>query len=152
MKDGTSNPEVIQKIIRVLGMSLLIGIVIYLLLTNHTEGISVVVKDDHLSLSHSSGGPFEVNYKDILSVTETRDLALGQYVSGIATKAYKFGVWENNEFGKYHLCIYANIERYIVVKTSTEVFVLNFESEDATDSFYMAFLELLQTRPVQATP
>jgi len=85
-------------------------------------------------------------------VTETQDLVLGQYASGIETKAYKFGVWENSEFGKYKLCIYANVNRYIVVKTSNDIFVFNFESADSTDSFYKAFLELLQTKQTQATP
>jgi len=68
------------------------------------------------------------------------------------TKAYKFGVWENSEFGKYKLCIYANVDRYIVVKTSNDIFVFNFESADSTGSFYKAFLELLQTKQVQTTP
>jgi hypothetical protein len=116
------------------------------------EGISVAVKDDHLSLVYSTGDSFDIRYKDILSVVETQDLDPGIYISGIETKKYKFGVWDNNEFRKYNLCIYANVERYIVVKTSTDIFVFNFESADATDSFYKTFLELLQTRQAQVTP
>jgi hypothetical protein len=144
MRERPSNPQVIQQTIRILGICLLVGILIYLLMKK-PEGISVAVKDDHLSLVYSTGDSFDIRYKDILSVVETQDLDPGKYISGIDTKKYKFGVWDNNEFGKYHLCIYANVERYIVVKTSTEIFVLNFESVDATDSFFKAFMELLQT-------
>ena len=152
MSDGSSNPKAVHKTIRLLGICLLVCILIYLLIKKNNEGISVVVKDDHLSLSFSSGDSFDLGYKDILSVTEIQDLVPGQYVSGIATKAYNFGVWENSEFGEYNLCIYANVDHYIVVRTSNNIFVFNFESADATDGFYKAFLEFLQTRQTQATP
>ena len=152
MGEGSTNQGVTQKAVRILGICLLVGIVIYLLLTKNYEGISIAVKDDYLSLSYSSGDSFDIAYKDILSMAETQDLVLGEYISGTATKAYKFGVWENGEFGEYNLCIYANVDRYIVVKTSNNIFVFNLESADATDSFYKAFLGLLQNRQAQATP
>jgi hypothetical protein len=152
MREEPSNQGVTQKAVRILGICFLVGIVIYLLVTKNNEGISFAVKDDHLSLLYSSGDSFDIGYKDILSVTETQDLVLGQYVSGTQTKTYKFGVWENSEFGEYNLCIYASVESYIVVKTSNDIFVFNFESADATDSFYKAFLELLQTKQMQTTP
>jgi hypothetical protein len=107
----------------------------------NNEGISVSVTDEHLSLSYSSGDSFDIKHEDIFSVTETRDLVLDQYGSGIETKAYKFGVWENSEFGAYNLCIYVNGDRNIVVKPPNDSFVFNFESADAADSFYNAFLE-----------
>jgi hypothetical protein len=151
MRAETSHQDVTQKTIRILGLCLLAGILIYLL-TKNTEGISVAVKDDHLALSHSLGASFDIIFKDILSVTETQALELGQNVSGTQAQDYRFGVWKNDEFGEYNLCIYANVERYIVVKTTTATFVFNLDSADATDSFYKAFLELLQTRPAQATP
>jgi hypothetical protein len=152
VREEPSHQGVTQKALRILGICFLVGIVIYLLVTKNNDGISVAVKDDYLSLSYSSGDSFDIGYKDILSVTETQDLVLGEYVSGTETKIYKFGVWENGEFGKYNLCIYAPVESYIVVKTSNDIFVFNFESSDATDSFYKAFLELLQTKQAQATP
>ncbi len=134
MTAGSSNPKVNLKTIRILGICVLIGILIYLL-TKNTQGSSVAVKDDHLALSYSSGPSVIINYKDVLSVAETGALDTGKYVSGIETKSYKFGIWDNGEFGKYHLCIYTNVTRYIVVKASTGTFVLNFDSVGATDSF-----------------
>jgi hypothetical protein len=152
MREGSTNQEAVQKTIRILGICLLVGILIYLLIAKKTEGISIAVKDDHLSLSFSSGDSFNIIYKGILSVTENQALDPGQYVSGTQEKNYRFGVWKNDEFGEYNLCIHANVIRYIVVKTSTATFVFNLESVDATDSFYKAFLELLQSKQGQATP
>jgi len=146
-----SSPQLVQKAIRILGILILIVILVYLL-TRKNEGISVAVKDDYLSLSYSSVDTYEINYKDITSIAETQDLDLGTYISGIETNNNKFGIWENNEFGKYKLCIIANVERYMVINTSNDKYVFNLESVDATDSFYKAFMELLQTMPVEAVP
>jgi len=79
MKEGSSNPQGFQKTIRILGICLLVGILIYLP-TKNTEGISVAVKDDRILLSYSSGDSFNINLKDILSVTETQVLDLGNHV------------------------------------------------------------------------
>jgi hypothetical protein len=152
MRAESSNQGAFQKTIRLMGICLLVGILIYLLLAKKADGISVVVKDDHLSLSHSSGDTFDLRFKDILSVTEIQDLNLGKYVSGTDTKRYRFGIWDNDKFGEYKLCIYANVTRYIVVKTSNNIFVFNIESADATDSFYKAFQDLLQSSQAQSTP
>jgi hypothetical protein len=151
MREGSSNPTTLQKAIRLLGICVLVGILIYFL-TKNNEGISIAVKDDHLSLSYPSVASVTINFKDILSVNERGDLDPGKYVSGIDTKKFKFGVWDNGEFGEYHLCIYANVARYIVLKTSTDIYVFNFENLDTTDSFTKAFTELLQTKQTQAAP
>jgi hypothetical protein len=141
---GSKIPHPILKITRIFGVCLLIGVIVYFL-TKDVEGISIDVKDDMLSLSYSSGDSFEFRYADILSVTEAQHLDLGKHVSGTETESYKFGVWENVEFGKYNLCIYSTVSRYIVVETSNDVFVFNLESEEATDSFYKAFQEMLES-------
>jgi hypothetical protein len=145
MKEGSSNPRINQKTIRILGLCVLVGIVVYLL-TRNVQGISVTVNDDYTSLLYSSEASFTINHKDILSVTERADLGLGKYISGIETEDIRFGVWENSEFGKYQLCINNNVERFIVIKTSSNISVFNFESIDATDSFYKALFELLKTK------
>jgi hypothetical protein len=145
------NKDITQKSVRILGLCLLVSIFIYLLLKD-SEGISVNVKDDHLSLLYSSGESFDISYEDILSVTETRDLDLGKNISGIDARKYKFGVWVNNEFGKYKLSIYNNVERYILIKTFNDTYVLNLESVDATDNFYKSFKELLQSMRPEASP
>jgi hypothetical protein len=146
MRAGSSPPTTTQKTLRILGLCLLAGLLIYLL-TRKTDSLSVTVHADHLSLAFTSGDALDINFKDIRSVTETERLDLGTYISGIETTDYQYGVWDNADFGKYHLCIYARVERYIVVRTAQGVVVLNFESVDATDSFAKAFMELLQSPP-----
>lgn len=152
MRTGLLGQDTKHKAVRILWIGLLVGVVIYFLLTRSNDGISIAVKDDHLSLSYSSGEPFDIHYRDILSVTEAQALDPGQYISGTRTKNYRCGVWKNDGFGEYRLCGYADVKRHIVVKTASATFVFNLESEDATDSFYTAFLDLLRARQGQAEP
>ena len=153
MIEGSGNPHQNQRTRRLLGVVLLVGVLFYFyLLSTNNEGISVAVKDDYMSLSCSSGESFDIRFKDILSVTEIQDLDLGNYISGTETKRCKCGVWSNRRFGEYNLCIYADVMRYIVVETSNGVFVLNLEGEDETDSFYKAFVRLLQTKRAATAP
>ena len=151
MIEGYGNPLQNQKTRRLLGVVLLVGAVVYLLSANH-EGISVAVKADYMSLSHSSGESFEIRFTDILSVTEIQALDLGNQISGIETKRCKCGVWSNSQFGEYNLCIYADVMRYIVVETVNGASVLNLRGEDETRSFYIAFCKLLQTKRAEAAP
>ena len=125
--------------------NLLIGVIVYFL-TKDVERISVRVQDDYLSMSYSAGDTMTIRYEDILSINETQDLGLGTYISGTQTKSYRVGVWENDEFGKYSLWVYANVPHYIVVETSDGIFVFNLESEDATSSFYKAFQEMIESK------
>ena len=153
MIEGSGNPHQNQRTRRLLGVVLLVGVLFYFyLLSTNNKGISVAVKDDYMSLSCSSGESFDIRFKDILSVTEIQDLDLGNYISGTETKCCKCGVWRNGQFGEYNLCIHAGMMRYIVVETSNGIFVLNLEGEDETDSFYKAFVKLLQTKRAETAP
>jgi len=78
-------------------------------------------------------------------------LDLGDYVSGVQAKGYKYGVWHNDELGEYKLCIYTNVDRYIVVRTTSSVYLFNLERVDDTDNFFKAFTDLLYTTQPQAT-
>jgi hypothetical protein len=142
--EESKNPYPIQKITRLFGVCLLIGVIAYFL-TKDVERISVSVQDDHLSMSHTAGDSITIRYEDILSITKAQALDLGKYISGTNTERYRFGVWENDEFGKYHLCVYASVSRTIVIETSDGFFVFNLESNDATDSFFKAFQEMLES-------
>jgi hypothetical protein len=145
MTEGSNNPHLIQKITRLFGICLLIGVIVYFL-TKDVERISVSVQDDHLSLSYSAGDSMTVRYEDILLVKEGQDLDLGRYVSGTETDKYRFGVWENEGFGNYSLCVYTDVAHYIAVETSNGMVIFNLESDDATDSFYEAFQEMLESK------
>ena len=132
-----------NKRIKIAGWLLVLVIVTLYWLINDNEKISVTIADDALICSFTSGGIFEIRLDDIVSLTEVQEYDVGQFVSGSETKRFRFGVWENDLLGAYRLCSYRNVDQFIIFDTKEGHFVINFESNDATSSFYKAFNELL---------
>jgi len=136
----------IKKIRLILGICLIIVLVVYGL-TSKVETMIVTVDDAYMTCSYSSEESHKIQFQEINSIYEISELDFGRFVSGIETERYKFGVWENERFGEYNLCGFTNVPEFIVVETGDRVFVLNFESTEATQSFYRAFMELLESKP-----
>lgn len=126
---------------------LLAGVVMYLFLTS-PKTISIAVKEDYLSLSYPSEPSFNIYYKDIHSMSEVKAFDIGTYNSGMSSGDYEFGVWKNAQYGQYHLAVCNGVQNYIVLKTTKGVYAMNIESEDATDSFYKAFGEVLKQKNI----
>jgi hypothetical protein len=74
------------------------------------------LNDEDMNLASSSGEPVDIRYKDILSVTLIEDLDPGQFVSGIETNRFVFGVWKNNGYGEFNLCIYPVLKEILLLK------------------------------------
>lgn len=129
--------------IRLIGwLVLLVFVILYVIMTDR-ERISVAIKDEILTCSFSSGETFDIKFEDVLSVAEIQNFEPGRFVSGSETTHFRVGVWENDQFGIYRLCSYRDVTRYVIVETQDDYFVINFESENATASFYEAFTTLL---------
>lgn len=144
MENTPFRTERVQKSLRFTGIAIIIGIFLFFSFRK-TENMTVIVKDESIFLSHSSGETVEIQLTDIQSVNESSSLNIGQYVSGIDSRRFKFGVWSNSEWGEYHLCVYSEVMRTIIIETRNGFCVMNFESEETTDSFYNAFTELLRS-------
>jgi hypothetical protein len=134
-----------HKFDRFLPALLILGLMIYGFFPK-SRTININVEDDFMIINAAdSSVVYRVEYADILSITLTDVFEKGTCVSGTSNKTYSFGTWKNYEFGDYSLCIKNKIRHYIIAKTSYGVIVFNFESDNATDSFYTAIMELLQS-------
>ncbi len=85
----------------------------------------------------------QVPYEDIESLEQRSGLFLGQCLDGAATERCSYGLWENDEFGPYRLCVWAGITEFLVIRTTDGTVVCNYESDEATGSLCEALEELL---------
>ena len=97
-----------------------------------------------MRISYPSSNTLVIKNVDISSMNLMNQVEFGTFVQGVNTDAYQYGTWENEESGRYHLAVKSGISQYIVIKTTMDTFVFNFESNDATENFYTAYQELLQ--------
>lgn len=134
------------KQIRRISWFVMIIIFFLLLFFGNDKRFTVRLNDEQLILSYANEEPVIVKFEDIISVVKLADVHLGEHISGKETKRYKFGVWNNSEYGAYHLCIDVDVNRFILLETANGFVLFNFESDDATDNFYKAFIELHENR------
>ena len=148
MKNITNNSENPIKTRYIFWIVILAAIII-LSLTYQPKNITLAVENDILSCSYTSEEPLKIQFSDIISMNLVKNLDIGEYISGVQTKDHHFGIWKNDQFEEYALCSEANAQLFMVIDTTTIKFVINFESDDSTENFYGAFIELLKTEQVE---
>ena len=141
----TNNTQNTKKT-RLLFWFVLLAAIILFSLIYKPKKITLAVEENFLSCSYTSSEPLKIHFSDILSINLQKDLEIGEYISGIQTKDHHFGVWKNDQFGEYKLCIEMDVHLFLVIFTPEDKYVINFESEDSTESFYKAFMELLEKK------
>lgn len=126
---------------------LLIGFTVYQMNRN-SNPVTYQFASSSVTLTgpDNAPAPVTVSYDTILSVYEITELELGECLSGMNNKTCQFGTWENDTFGTYTLCAYTPVTEYMVIQTTGGTVVCNFESADATQHMYTAFLDLLNAK------
>ena len=88
----------------------------------------------------------EVRYDDIEDLERAADLELGECLEGGETKRCRYGLWENDSFGRYRLCVWTGLTEYVVMETAEGTVVCNYESDESTVSLYDALVKFLAER------
>jgi len=60
----------------------------------------------------------------------------GTCVEGKDARKYQCGRWENEAWGTYTLCVYTSSKECIVIKTDTEIYVVNMASDSDTEQMF----------------
>ena len=85
----------------------------------------------------------QIPYSAIEKVTLEEVTDTGTLIKGDTTKDYQFGVWENSRWGRYVLCIYRTSRKCMVIETADMRYVVNGDTDQASEAMYDQFLELL---------
>lgn len=106
--------------------------------TVSTEGF-----DGRLEVQSNSGYTIDIDYENVEKIELRENLDYGRMLDGTDQSKEKSGLWENEEFGEYRLCVNAKIDLCIALETPSGVFVVNYESAKSTESLYEAILKQL---------
>lgn len=140
---------VIQDSRKSLVITLLIFLVIGIFVFTHgnQQGASFELEGASFILHGPEEFSVEIDLNRLQSI-ETREVtAVGSCVDGGESGGYLFGIWENEEFGTYHLCKLSDVPTCVVViQDNGSVTVFNFESNETTLEFGCTFLEYLQQK------
>ncbi len=102
--------------------------------SSDNESLEISCQDFSMSLA----------YDDIRRVKLQDTLDVGTATTGELDGNYRYGEYENAEFGVYTLCINIKTEVYIVVKTRQgQTIVFNCADEEDTESLYEGLLDVI---------
>lgn len=128
---------------------LILAMVLFYIFSGGSMGISLDFGDDDLTLS-ASDYDWTIPYDQIESLELSELPDIGTFVDGIQKQTLCCGIWENNLWDKYTLCIDPRIDTCIVISMkNSDIYVLNYENTDATGQLYQMFSDLLHSKGYQ---
>lgn len=95
------------------------------------------------ALSVSDGDTVDVSlpFAGIRSVSLIESLERGEMVDGTSTRRIARGIWKNEAYGEYTLCVNEKIGCCLVVQTGSRTLVYNYESAETTRGIYDMLLQ-----------
>ncbi|MGI6071540.1 MAG: hypothetical protein ACOX75_00800 [Lachnospiraceae bacterium] len=106
--------------------------------------------DNTITLKGPNKYSYTMTFEDIDDIALKKDLQLGECIDGGSTRKCSYGVWKNDEFGKYNLCVVKELTSYIIfTEKDGDVTVFNIETNTATEEFYKSFPDFLEKKLAQ---
>lgn len=108
------------------------------------DTVSLESFDETLKIQGESGYTIDLVYDEIQNVELIENLDYGVMIKGVDENKEKSGIWKNDEFGEYQLCVNAKIDSCIVLHIENGIQVVNYESNKSTESLYEAILTRIE--------
>lgn len=109
------------------------GIIIVVLFLGN---VHITLNESYLEVSTSLTTSTTIYYRDIESITYTKNIEIGNQTNGIGTFKLQAGDFKNDSYGKYRLYLYTHCKTYIVLETKNGIVVLNDNDTAKTLQLY----------------
>ena len=115
-----------------------------------SDAVRLSVGESSLAVSGPNDYSFNLPFSEIAAMELVADVDYGNCTEGFQTHSCYCGVWSNSLWQEFTLCVQSKLHTVVALtKTDGSIYVLNFESDDATESFYHAFADFLSTKGYQ---
>lgn len=130
-----------QTVVRIMIVLLaLTGAALYMFLGS----VSVSPGKDSITVSGTLSTDVTLQYSDVKTFELHKRIDTGTCSFGLTTRKTCTGQYSSAVYGPYHLFIYKNVERFIMLKTSDTVVIFNCPSEAETVKCFEAISEKIQ--------
>lgn len=124
--------KVARKITAVVLPLILVGTAILMF----TGNLQVACGDTALEIHATYWTDVEIDYSQIDTVAYREDLDMGVRTYGFASARLSFGIFQNNEFGKYTLYAYTGAKAYIVLTSGENTLVIGLRDTETVQTIY----------------
>ncbi|MCD7920783.1 MAG: hypothetical protein LUG45_12090 [Clostridiales bacterium] len=120
----------------ILMLAILVAVTLFSLL-NREGAVTMSFEDEALVINGADEYSFQVAYDEIASIALEELPDLGAAVDGGEDGSFRYGVWENDTWGTYTLCLTVNMNTCIVLTLQDgSIYVFNYGDEDSTQIVY----------------
>ena len=125
---------------------LILVAVLFYTLSGGSVGVSLDFQEDALILS-GADLDWNIPYAEIQSLELIQLSDMGNVVDGIEKRTLHCGLWKNEQWNEYTLCINPKLDRGIVLGMADgEIIVFNYESNQSTEELLTMFTNLLHSK------
>lgn len=142
--DEKTEKGIMRMLTQLLGVVVIVAV--FLIVFGRMSGkTGVNVTEGGIVLTDLEGGTAEIIYADI---TELELIALpedyGECIEGGSKGGFTYGMWKNDAWGSYRLCVKDKVPEAILVRQGDGLIIFNYEGDESTESFFAALHEQLQ--------
>ncbi|MCC8045959.1 MAG: hypothetical protein LIP12_10740 [Clostridiales bacterium] len=98
--------------------------------------LTFAASETAFGITFANESPLFIEYSDILEVTLTEDTISGTPVDAMDWDSGMAGIYENSEWGEYHLYAYSSTGQYIIIEYSDGILVFNGKNKRETRQIY----------------
>lgn len=123
------------------------GIAVFAVLSIFMRPVRItncVAQEGRLLVTGRSGYELPVIYEELEDIEYRDEMDYGTPTDGVEDGREKSGFWENDDLGRYLLCVNTKVKPCIVLRTKGQIMVINFESDKSTRALYDALLEQME--------
>lgn len=102
--------------------------------------ISAIMEEECISIDATMMHE-HVYYDDIVQIELRDDVDYGDRIGGLGNGKVLTGNYRNDEFGKYRLAVWRNVDECVVIHTVDKVIVFNLKDAENTYTFYKDLLD-----------
>lgn len=112
-------------------------------LMSGSDNVDFQWSSTQLTVKMPDDNTFVLNFSEVDSIDLTEFNHYGTCISGGQSRQHAYGVWTNDIFGEYFLCVSTIPSNCIILHTSNSTYIINYESDETTLQLYQSLLELI---------
>ncbi len=139
-------PEKKRTMTKRLNILALIAIVIiggFMMLQNND--ILFQLSDNEVIVSGPGGSGFSIAVKDIVFISKGAVADIGTLTDGKIEKDIAYGLWRNDLWGEYKLCINPKLTSVIIIETAESAYAFNYTNDEVTEALYQELASKFNT-------
>lgn len=109
-----------------------------------SESFSFQFANNAMTITDLDEKEYCIPYTSIISMELQECPDWGICVDGGSNRSYRWGIWENSEWGQYIMCTYTTPSVCILIRTDTQTLALSYETDEVTQGLLASLTEAVE--------